>query len=135
MPDSPAAGPRAGLRVLVVDDDADCVFAMAALLRLAGHEVHTARASSEALEVAQRLRPDVVLLDLGLPGMNGCEVARQMQKHEDAPPPFLIAVTGHGREEARRRSRDAGIPVYLLKPVDGNYLLEILACFSQVVEA
>jgi CheY-like chemotaxis protein len=131
MPDATPDEPRTRLRVLVVDDDADCLFVVAALLRLAGHEVHTARNGWEALQVAQRVRPGVVLLDLGLPGMSGYELAGQMKKHA-AQPPFLIALTGHGREEARRRCRDAGIDLHLLKPVDADHLLEVLACRSRV---
>jgi CheY-like chemotaxis protein len=134
MPDATPAEPRTRLRALVVDDDADCLFVLAALLRLAGHEVHTARTGWEALAVAERVRPDVVLLDLGLPGMSGYELAGQMRRHV-APPPLLIALTGQGREEAHRRCPDAGIDLHLLKPVDANRLLEILACCTQVVGA
>jgi CheY-like chemotaxis protein len=115
----------------VVDDDADCLFVIAALLRLAGHEVHTARTGREALAVASQVRPDVVLLDLGLPGMSGYELAGQIKMHA-APPPLFIALTGHGREEARG-CRDAGIDLHLLKPVNADRLLEILAGCSQVV--
>jgi CheY-like chemotaxis protein len=118
--------------VLVVDDDADCVFVIATLLRQAGHEVHTARTGREALVVARQVLPEVVLLDLGLPGMSGFELAGLMKKHA-ATPPLFIALTGDGREEARRRCRDAGIDLHLLKPVDANHLLEILACCSSVV--
>jgi CheY-like chemotaxis protein len=132
MPDSTAAEPRTRLRVLVVDDDADCLFVISALLRLAGHEVHSARTGWEALAVARQVRPEVVLLDLGLPGMSGDELAGQMRKQAAAPPLF-IALTGHGLEEARRRCQDAGIDLHLLKPVDADRLLEILACCSQVV--
>jgi CheY-like chemotaxis protein len=132
MPDATPDQPRPRLRVLVVDDDADCVFVIAALLRLADHEVHTARTGWEALAVARQVRPDVVLLDLGLPGMSGFELAGLMKKNAAAPPLF-IALTGHGREETRRRCRDTGIDLHLLKPVDADYLLEILACCSSVV--
>jgi CheY-like chemotaxis protein len=134
MPDPTPAEPRARLRVLVVDDDADCLFVIATLLRLTGHEVHSARNGWEALQVAQRVRPDVVLLDLGLPGMSGYELAGLMKKHA-APPPFLIALTGQVREEARRRCRDAGIDLHLLKPVEADHLLKILACCPQIVGA
>jgi CheY-like chemotaxis protein len=132
MPDSTPAEPRPRLRVLAVDDDADCVFVIATLLRLAGHEVHTARNGWEALAVARQVRPDVVLLDLGLPGMSGYELAGQMKKHA-AHPPLLIALSGQVREEARRRCRDAGIDLHLLKPVEADYLLEVMAHRSQVV--
>ena len=91
MPDSTPAEPRTRPRVLVVDDDADCVFVLATLLRQAGYEADTARTGWEALAVARQVRPDVVLLDLGLPGMSGYELAGLMKKHA-APPPFLIAL-------------------------------------------
>jgi CheY-like chemotaxis protein len=134
MPDSIPPEPRPPLRVLVVDDDADCAFVIATLLRLAGHGVHTARNGWEALQVARQVRPDVVLLDLGLPGMSGYELAGLMKKHP-AHPPLLIALSGQGREEARRRCRDAGIDLHLLKPVEADSLLEVMARRSHLVGA
>jgi CheY-like chemotaxis protein len=118
----------------LIDDNADHVSTTAALLRLAGHEAHTALTSADALEAAGRLRPEVVLLDLGLPGMDGYELARQMKTRGEAPPPFFIAITGFGQEEDRRRCWDAGIPLHLLKPVDPDYLLNVLARFSQFIK-
>jgi CheY-like chemotaxis protein len=132
MPTSPAPRTRARLRLLVVDDNADRAFALADVLRLAGHEVHTAGNGSEALEVvAQQVRPEVVLLDLGLPGVNGCELARQLQKQDATP--ILIAVTGQGQEEVRRQGREAGISLHLLKPIDVGDLLGVLDCCTLVV--
>ena len=133
MSPSAHAQPCTGLRVLVVDDDADTTATAAALLEMAGHEVHTALTGAAALEAAGRRRPDVVLLDLGLPGMSGFEVARQIHHHDPVHPPFFIAVTGFGGEEDRRRCSEAGIHLHLLKPVDPDYLLGILARFARIV--
>src|SRR5262249_6831631 len=121
------------LTVLVVEDHADTAASMAILLRLDGHEAVVAPTGPAALEAAGASPPDVVLLDLGLPGMTGLEAARRMRERCGGKPPFLIAVTGHGREADRRRAGEAGVDLFLVKPVDPRLLLGVLRRFERVV--
>jgi CheY-like chemotaxis protein len=115
------------LRVLVVEDYADAAESMAVFLRHHGHEVEVARDGPTALRIAEDSPPDVALLDLGLPGgMDGCDVARQLQDRAANRKLLLVAVTGYGQEEHRRRSRGAGIHLHLLKPVDPEELQALL---------
>jgi PAS domain S-box-containing protein len=111
----PAARPR---RLLVVDDNRDSAESLALLLRRRGHEVREAYDGQEALAAAESFRPDVVLLDIGLPGMNGYEVARRIRREPWSRGIVLVAVTGWGQEGDKRRSREAGIDHHLTKPVD-----------------
>jgi two-component system OmpR family response regulator len=119
-----AAGAR---RVLLADPHADTVESTALLLRLWGHDVRCARSGSEALEAALAYRPDAVLMEMGLPGMDGCEVARRLRGHEGASQPLLVAVTGYGGERHRLLARRAGFDLHLLKPVCPELLRELLA--------
>ena len=107
---------RRSLRILVVDDLRDAAESMAQLLRLEGHQVHTAFEGRTAVEVALRERPDLVLLDIGLPSMNGYQACRAMREGglTDA---LIAAVTGHGQAEDRRLSQVAGFDEHLVKPV------------------
>lgn len=106
-----------GVRVLVVNDYADNVESMAMLLRLYGHEVETALGGPAALRAARANPPEVVLLDISMPGMNGYEVARQLRSmFQDRV--VLIALTAHGFEEDRRRCVEAGFDRHLVKPAD-----------------
>ena len=106
------------LRVLVVDDNRDAVESMALLLGLWGHEVTTATEGAAALDLALRLQPDVVLLDIGLPGMDGYEVARRIRANEAMSKTILVAMTGYGQAEDRQSARDAGFALHLVKPVE-----------------
>ena len=113
----PAPGSR---RVLIIDDHADSAEALAAYLRLAGHRVEVAGEGIAGLEVARRFLPDVVLCDIGLPGVDGHYVARALRsdpRHADC---YIVAVTGSHAAEA---GRDSGFDEYLLKPVDSKVLL------------
>jgi CheY-like chemotaxis protein len=122
------------LRVLIVEDNADCAEALALLLRLDGHDVDTAGDGPTGLEKARDDEPDVVLLDLGLPGMSGLDVARRLREQGAwRKAPLLIAVTGHGQEADRRRSAEAGIDLHLVKPVDPVQLRSVLRRFYDVV--
>ncbi len=112
------------LRVLLVEDHDDTATSTATLLRLFGHDVAVAGDGPTALHAAPVFQPDVVLLDIGLPRMDGFEVARQLPAVCGPKPPVLIALTGYGGEEERRRCAEAGIYVYFLKPVD-PLLLEL----------
>jgi CheY-like chemotaxis protein len=126
-----SADDAAGLRILIVEDNADGADVLALLLRMEGYDVDTARDGLTALEKTQTLQPHVVLLDLGLPRMNGYDVARQIAGRRPARTPLLVAVTGYGREEDRRRSVEAGIDLHLVKPVDPPELHGVLERFRR----
>ncbi|HEY1376607.1 MAG TPA: response regulator, partial [Gemmataceae bacterium] len=120
----PAAAPR---RVLIVDDNVDSAESLALLLGIGGHNVRTAADGPAALAAARDHRPDIVLLDIGLPRMDGYEVARRLRGEPDLPPVTLIAMTGYGQDEDRRKARDAGFDHHLVKPVDPEELARLLA--------
>jgi CheY-like chemotaxis protein len=113
-------------RVLVVDDNPDSAGAIAFLLKLSGHEVQIAHDGAGAIALARRMRPDFLFLDLGLPGMDGFEVARQLKAEPGFDGMRIIAVTGSGNEDDRQRSREAGIEAFLVKPVDPSFLDSLL---------
>ena len=119
--------PGGARRVLLVDDNPDSVESLALLLALSGHETETAYDGFEAVRIATAWRPDVVLLDIGLPGMSGYEVCRAIRAEawgQDIP---VIAITGWGHDDARRLTSDAGFTAHLLKPVDFSNLTGMLA--------
>jgi CheY-like chemotaxis protein/two-component sensor histidine kinase len=113
-------------RVLIVDDNVDSAESLAMLLNLTGHSVRTAHDGPSAIEAAREHRPDVVLLDIGLPRMDGYEVARRLRQEPDMPAVLLIAMTGYGQEEDRRKTREAGFDFHLVKPVDADELTRVL---------
>jgi PAS domain S-box-containing protein len=117
-------GPR---RVLVVDDNVDSAESMAVLLRLDGHEVRLAHDGEAALEEARVFRPDVMFLDLSLPKMDGYEVARRLRQEPEMSGMTLVAMTGYGHAEERRRTREAGFHAHLVKPVDFDLLRNLLS--------
>jgi DNA-binding response OmpR family regulator len=114
------------LRVLIVDDNADAVDSLAWFLKAQGHEVFKALDGLGGVAAAADCKPDAVLLDIGLPGIDGYEVARRLRVQESFASTPLIAVTGFGQEEDRQRSRDAGFDYHLVKPVDPDRLNELL---------
>jgi PAS domain S-box-containing protein len=122
-----AQAPAALRRVLVVDDNVDAAESIGMLLRLWGHEVRVAYNGPQALEAADEYRPEVVVLDIGLPGMSGYEVARQLRQRPQFKTALLVAVTGYGQDEDRRRSGEAGFDHHLTKPVDPDALHALLA--------
>ena len=114
-----AGGPRApARRVLVVDDSADAADSLALLLELEGHEVATAYSASAALEAAERLQPDVAFIDIGLPQMDGYEVARRLRASDCCRGTRLVALTGYGQPDDRDEARRAGFDHHLVKPAD-----------------
>ncbi len=116
------------MHVLVVDDNVDAAEALARLLEICGHDVHTVADGPTALEyVARERRPDVVLLDIGLPGIDGYEVARRLRAMPNAAGTRLIAMTGYGSADAREQSQACGIEHHLIKPVDFSVLQAVLA--------
>lgn len=125
--DPPPAPRPAGRRVLVVDDNADGAESLSELLRLLGHEVRTAPDGPAALGTARAFRPAVVLCDIGLPGMDGYEVARRLRADAATAGAVLVAVTGWGSDDDRRKSREAGFDRHLTKPVAPTALVEVLA--------
>jgi CheY-like chemotaxis protein len=120
------ASRRRVLRMLVVDDNADSVDAMAMLLESLGHRVETATRSDKALEMAAAAWPEVVLLDIGLPGMSGYDLARALRAMPFPVPPVLIAISGYGRDSDRALAREAGFDHHLVKPADPQALFEII---------
>ena len=116
----------AGRRVLIVDDNVDNAEIMAAILREAGHEVHVAHDGLAALAMARRLRPEFLFLDLGLPGLDGFQVAETLRREPGMEAMRIIAVTAYGQESDRRRAREAGFDQHLLKPVDMTFVESML---------
>jgi CheY-like chemotaxis protein len=107
-----------GKRVLVVDDNLDAAESIAVYLRLDGHEVRTVSDGVQAVAIAQVFAPQVAVVDIGLPGMNGYEVARRLREQGTHPPALLIALTGYGQNEDRTRSQEAGFHHHFVKPAD-----------------
>jgi len=116
-------GPR---RILVVDDNRDSAESLALYLELLGHTVRMAHDGIEAVSAAAALRPDAVLLDIGLPGQNGYEVARCLRGTAWGRDLLLVAITGWGQEEDKRRARESGFDIHLTKPVDPRALVDLL---------
>jgi CheY-like chemotaxis protein/two-component sensor histidine kinase len=127
-----APPPPASRRVLIVDDNADGAESLSILLELAGHQTWKAHDGIEAVDATERLRPDVVLLDIGLPRMNGYEACREIRKQAWGKTVALIALTGWGQDEDRLQSQDAGFDAHMVKPVDHDKLLDFLAALPPV---
>src|SRR4029077_11082322 len=113
-------------RILVVDDNSDSAESMALMLKFAGHTVGVAHDGLEALETAKTFEPHAALLDLGMPKLNGYETAQRIRQQPWGNNMVLIALTGGGEEEDKRRSREAGFNAHLIKPVDHRSLEKIL---------
>jgi two-component system CheB/CheR fusion protein len=110
----------------VVDDNVDAAESLSRLLRLQAHEVRVAYDGLAALVVARDMNPDVVLLDIGLPKMDGLEVAKSLRARGDGPRPLLVAMTGFGQSEDRARTAAAGFDHHLTKPVDPKQLQSLM---------
>jgi CheY-like chemotaxis protein len=113
-------------RVLVVDDNIDSAVTLAAVIRYMGHEVQVAHEGHEAVRAARRSRPDFVFLDIGLPGLDGLQVAASLRQDSTFDGVRIVAITGHAREEQRQQARESGIDYYLLKPADLAFIESLL---------
>jgi PAS domain S-box-containing protein len=125
--DDGALAPKTALRVLIADDNADAAMALAVLLKLAGHEPRCAADGEEALALAARFIPQVAVLDLAMPRLNGYDVARRIRQEPWGQNVLLIALTGWAKDEDRKRTKEAGFDAHLVKPVHPAVLLELLS--------
>jgi len=114
-------------KILVVDDNADAAEALAALLRMSGHDTRMAHDGRAAVETAEQFHPDVVFLDIGMPILDGHETARLIRQQPWGKDMVLVALTGWGQSEDRRRSKDAGFNHHLVKPADPAVVEKLLA--------
>ena len=119
------------MRVLVVDDNTDVAETIAVLLSHWGHDVKSAADGPTAVEIAAARHPDVILLDIGLPGMSGYEVAEQIRANPALSDTVLVAMTGYGQAEDKQRSRQAGITHHLVKPVEPLLLQKLLSSLGE----
>jgi two-component system CheB/CheR fusion protein len=132
-PSAPATGSPE--RILVVDDNVDGAHSMSLLLRAAGHEVQAAFGSQDCFEAVASFRPQVIILDLGLPGVDGFEIARRLRGNPDTNDVVLIALSGYGGDEARQKTREIGFDYHLVKPADLDMLHQILASSARRADA
>ena len=122
--------------MLIVDDSEDGAESLAMLLRFGGHDTHKAHDGLQAIKAAERLRPDVgILLDIGLPGLNGYEVCKRLRQQPWGKGLVIIALTGWGQDQDRHRSKEAGFDGHMVKPVDHEALLKLLASLPGVDRA
>lgn len=129
--DSPV--PKSSLRILIVDDNRDSADSLVMLLRIMGNDTRTAYDGQRGLEVAEEFRPDVILLDIGLPKLNGYEACRRIREQLWGKDIVLIAMTGWGQDDDRRRSQEAGFDHHMVKPVDPHGLMKLLSKLSEAV--
>jgi PAS domain S-box-containing protein len=125
---TPATRPKRGryARILIIDDNVDTAHGLARLLRLLGHDIRTAHDGQAAIAEALAFRPEFILLDIGLPGMDGYQVARRLRHHQECHDTVIIAISGYGQEEDRLRSQEAGVNYHLVKPVDYDALVTLI---------
>jgi len=133
-PSSPRPAPLCGRRILVVDDNRDAADSLAMFLKVLGAEALAAYDGPSALDLLRDFEPSAILLDLGMPGMNGCEVASQVRQHPLGASVLLIAMTGWCQEEDRDRTATAGFDIHLVKPVDPLSLEAVLAASEKSAE-
>jgi DNA-binding response OmpR family regulator len=122
-----------GLQILVVEDDHDTAESLTMLLSTQQHRVRWVRDGISALEEADAHLPDLILLDLGLPELDGYEVARRLKDRQLTKDPLVVVTTGNGHEPDTTRLREMGIDLYLVKPIDPDALLSLIARFRRVL--
>ena len=113
-------------RVLVVDDNRDAALTLTVLLKILGCETQTAYDGREAVEIDSSFRPEIVLLDIGLPSLNGYEVARRIRQQEHGVDVLLVALTGRDQDEDRQNAKDAGFDRHITKPADVGVLKQLI---------
>jgi two-component system CheB/CheR fusion protein len=126
----PGGGERTSRRILIVDDSVDAAESSAMLLQLNGHKIQVAFDGPSALEAARTFNPEIILLDIGLPGLNGFEVARHLRQSPGGTHALIVALSGYGRAEDRQHSLDAGFDQHLVKPVDLEQLDAVIAAYD-----
>jgi CheY-like chemotaxis protein len=126
--------PNSSLRILIVDDNRDGADSLGMMLRIMGNDIRTAYDGRTGVELAKDFDPHVVLLDIGLPGLNGYEACRRIREQNSGKEIVLIAVTGWGQEDDLRRSHEAGFDHHLVKPVNSQELLKLLGGLSDAVQ-
>ena len=117
----------AAQRILIVEDNQDSALSLKMLLEVLGHVVDVVHDGEQAIVSAAALRPDVILMDIGLPGLSGYEAARRIRSDWKGSPLLIVALTGWGQDQDRQRSADAGIDHHLVKPLELDKLRQILA--------
>lgn len=127
LPALTAESPVQSFKILVVDDNHDSALSMAMMLSIMGHDTRTAHDGETAVSTAETFLPDVVLLDIGLPKLNGYEVAQRIRETPWGASMYLIAVTGWGQDEDRQRSTEVGLNHHMVKPVEPAALEKLLA--------
>lgn len=123
-----------GLRILLVEDSTDTAALTERLLRMDGHQVELAQDGLSALAKARAAPPDVVLVDIGLPGMNGYEVTERLKQQQAEKCPLVVAISGFQPEAVAKHSAETSIDLYCVKPVDPQELLRLLRRFQQVID-
>jgi CheY-like chemotaxis protein len=129
--DDRTPGPNRPVRILVVEDNVDLARGLARLIYNMGHVVKATHDGPAAIESARSFHPEAVLLDIGLPGMDGYEVASRLRSDEGERSLVLVAISGYGQDEDLRRSHDAGFDFHLVKPIDMDALRQIIDRISQ----
>jgi CheY-like chemotaxis protein len=122
-----SAAPAPRRRILVVDDNRDAALSLATMLKLLGHETRSAHDGLEAVAAAIDYRPELILMDIGMPKLDGYETCRRIREEPWGKEIVLVALTGWGQDEDRRRSREAGFDHHFVKPVDSAAIRSILA--------
>jgi CheY-like chemotaxis protein len=130
-PGATPGAPSVTARILVVDDNRDSAESLTMFLRLVGNDVHSAYDGLEGVEAAERLKPDVVLLDIGMPGLNGIDACRRIRSQPWGANILVIALTGWAQEEDRRLTAAAGFDAHLVKPIDPADVMKLIAARAE----
>jgi CheY-like chemotaxis protein len=127
----PEAAAAVRRRILVADDNLDAAESLAMLLTMMGHEVRAAHDGAQAVEQAEQFRPDLILMDVGMPRLDGLQAATQIRSMDWGASPVIVALTGWGQDADRKRSKEAGCDVHLVKPLDFERLTTLLTQLAQ----